>query len=275
MANKNEQQMAEIVNEDSELDEVSFWPDNKLDDISVGEKKNSEVINYLNRYLNPGQINGLREILESKNQGDPGHEHLFPPRKKTVIQSFFESKDGWATGGVGTEVITPQIGGVSITTGTSANDDAWMLATTTGFNSFDVSQASVFQSILKVSAATTILSYWGVGDITAGGGFGGANEAGYGFKYVSGTLSSLTVVGGVETLKTISGITATNFNEYRAIFDGKSVSFFVNGRNVNVHRAGLPTADDDIFATYYVKATAISAARTLYAKYMYFVQINT
>lgn len=251
---------------------------------NIGERPEIEVLKEriksleqslfsINHYIGMNEPRGLRELIEGKNEFDVGHNHLFPPKDVTVIQSFFESKDGWASGGVGTEVITQQIGGISIATGASTNDDAWILATTTGFNSFDVSQASSFQTVMKFSAATSITGYFGVGDITAGGAFGAANEEGYGFKYVSGTLSALTVKNGAETLTTINNITATNFNEYRAIFSGKSVRFYVNGKIVATHSAGIPDTDDDIFGTFYVKTTT-TAARTLYAKYFYFTQQN-
>ena len=112
----------------------------------------------------------------------------------------------------------------------------------------------------------------------SGGSFGGANEEGYGFKYVNGTLSALTVKDGTEVLTTIPGITATNFNEYKAIYDGvRSVSFFVNQKLKARHTTSIPNTDDDIFVTFYVKNTlgGAGSARTLYAKYLYFVQKNT
>ncbi len=269
-----EPKIAEIYTEDSETDDINLWSENSVEKLEKKSENQEEITQRLLEDILPGSPAGLRYMADNKNEVLPGHEHLFPPRDKTIVYSFFESKDGWATGGVGTEVITPQIGGLSLTTGASTNDDAWILATTTGFNSFDVSQASAFQTVLKFSSAASITAYWGVGDITAGGAFGAANEEGYGFKYVSGTLSALTVKNGAETLTTINNITATNFNEYRAIFDGRAVNFFVNGRNVATHRAGIADTDDDIFATFYVKTTT-TAAKTMYARYLYFVQLNT
>ncbi len=344
MAQK-EPQIAEIISEDSEAEEVDFWESDVVKNLQKEGRGNRASIDILNKNLGEGYPGGLKNVLESKVEYDPGHSHMFLPRGLTVIQSFFESKDGWATGGVGTEVITPQIGGVSIATGAIANDDAWMLATTTGFNSFDVSQLSVFQSVLKVKITTSSTAYWGVGDITAGGGFGGANEAGYGFKCISTTitnaadngsgliritatahgfstnfkatvssvggtteangtwtvtvidantfdlvgstftnaytsggkavvLSALTVKAGTEVLTTIPGIAETNFNEYKAVYDGiRSVSFFVNGKLKAKHTTSIPNTDDDIFATFYIK-TRTAVASTLYAKYLYFVQEN-
>ena len=166
-----------------------------------------------------------------------------------------------------------KIGGASIATGALSNDDAWAIAYGATSDTLDVSQNSVFQSVLKLSGSATITAYWGVGDITAGGAFGAANEEGYGFKYVNGTLSALTVKNGSETLTTIQNITATNFNEYRAVYFVRGVRFYVNGKHVATHTAGLMDTDDDAFATFYVK-TATTAVRTMYVKYLYFVQQN-
>ena len=271
MPYENKKGIAEIYESDYDEDEINLWLPKSSDDLKT--ESLSKDISDLRNYIRPGEIGGLKDILENKNEFDPGHSHLFLPKDKTVIFSHFESLDGWTTGGVGTEVITIKLGGTSLATGASSGDDAWAIASGATTDTFDVSQDSLFQSVLKLSGAATITSYWGAGDITAGGAFGAANEEGYGFKYVNGTLSALSVKNGAETLTTILGITATNFNEYRAIWNTRSVKFYVNGVWKVTHTAGLMDTDDDVFATFYVKTTT-TAARTIYVKYLYFVQQN-
>jgi len=265
----------QIFDKDSDFNEGEEEPrvlDERDEEMEVLRKS----IEDLNQEVRPGDPRGIRSLLESKNEFDPGHEHVFLPRNKTTIYSAFESLDGWSTGGVGTEAITQRVGGVQITTGSSTNDDAFVIADTSGLNSFiPSSKASIFQTVLSLVSLTNVTAYWGVGDITAGGGFGGGEE-GYGFKFVNGTLSALSVEAGNETLTTISGITLTDANEYKAIFnataDGQhSVTYLVNGLNVATHRANLPDTDDNIFGSYYIKTTTTSV-KTMYLRYFYFVQ---
>lgn len=258
-------QIAEIVSEDSDM--VNLWLQNRLENVEKESAQNRENLENLNQYIGTDRPEGIKNVLESKNETDPGHEHLFPPRNKTVIFTHFESLDGWATSGTGTEVITIQVGGTNIATGASTNNTVLLTATTTGFNSFDVSQASAFQTLLSLSATSLLTVYFGVGNLST------AADDGYGFKYADGVLSAVTMDGGSETLTAISNITVTNFNEYRAIWDTHSVVFMVNGRVVATHRANLPNTDDDVFFTYYIQ-TAADAAKTMYIKYMYFVQNN-
>lgn len=268
-------ELAEIIDDDKDAEEVSFWPEDRLKNVEKATEESKENIGLLHQHIKPGEITGIKEILEGKNEFDPGHSHLFPPKDVTVIFTHFESLDSWTIAGTGTEVISNYVGGTVLQTGTSANDSAHIRAIATGNTSaFDVSQTSIFQSVLSVNSATSITGYWGVGDITNGGAFGASLEEGYGFKYVSGTLSALTVESGVEVLTTIAGITATNFNEYRATFNGKNrVNFFVNGRLRASHTTRIPNTDDDVFGTFYVE-TETTAARSMNAKYFYFLQQN-
>jgi len=260
-----------------EIPEENLWPEMSSEDKAVFLEKEFKLEKDKTRKLGD-EVRSLSNILTNRNIIDPGHDHLFPPRNRTVIFSQFESIDGWQIGGTGTYVASIFVGGISLATGASTNDDIFLIAETTGFNSFDVTKPSAFQTVLKFSSAANITAYWGVGDITDGGAFGGSNDEGYGFKYINGTLSAVTIKNGTETATVITGITATNFNEYRAVFstseDGQSsVHFYVNGVLATSHGVNLPNTDDDVFATYYVKTTT-TAAKTLFVKYNYFVQVN-
>ena len=82
-----------------------------------GLKNSSLDVSALESYLRFKSPKNVKNVLENKNEFDPGHSHFLPPRNFTVLNSVFESLDGWTIGGVGTEVITRYIGGVEITTG--------------------------------------------------------------------------------------------------------------------------------------------------------------
>lgn len=208
-------------------------------------------------------IGSQMEDSQNKNTFDPGHEHLFLPRGKMMIRSNFESVDGWTAGGVGTPVLTPYIGGVKLATSNAANDTSFIKASNPDFNTFDPTKSSAFQTIVKVDSATNITAYFGAGD------FG---SSGYGFKLVNATLSGFATVGASEALLTLSvTATYTDFNEFRATFDGIVVRFFVNGNKVGAMRNNIPTATDPAAATFYVK-TGTTAVKTMYSKYMFFVQ---
>ena len=87
--------IAEIYQSEDNKDdnEVNLWgkPENRNLDI----KDINAKIGDLEDYLKPGDISGIREILENKNEFDPGHSHLFLPRDKTVI---FSHLNLWTAG---------------------------------------------------------------------------------------------------------------------------------------------------------------------------------
>ena len=143
-----------------------------------------------------------------------------------------------------------------------------------GFNFFDVSQASVFQTNLSLGATTSQTVYFGIGEL-----LGAAGSEGYGFKVADGVLSGVTVESNNETTVALpTTITLTNFNEYKATFDGDStIRFYVNGILVGSTQGGstsrIPNTDDDAFGTFFIK-TGTTAARTMNVKYFYFSQLN-
>src|SRR3990167_10869770 len=97
-------ELAEII--DDEKDEVSFWPKNRLENVEKLADQNQEKVGSLNEYLRPGELLGVKEVLEGKNEFDPGHSHIFLPKDVTQIFTHFESLDSWTLGGTGTEVIS-------------------------------------------------------------------------------------------------------------------------------------------------------------------------
>ena len=244
----------------------------------MSELDRISALNDLSKQLEEIKMNkDIRKDLYNQNIIDPGHDHIFPPKDRTTIFTHWESLDGWTIGGTGTEVISDYIGMLILTTGASANDTAFAQAITTGITtSFDVSQASIFQTSLKVNALTSQTAYFGVGDLD-----GAAGAEGYGFKIANGTLSGVTVESNNETLVTLSSTIDLddNFNEYRATFDGKStIRFYVNGRLEGTTQGGttsrIPNTDSATYGTFFIQTTT-TAARTMNAKYFYFSQINS
>ena len=176
--------------------------------------------------------------------------------EKIYYTSYFESLDGWQKATGASQVYTPQLGGASIQTGTTINTQAAM-NTEVSIGDIDWSKNSGFQSLLKFSATTDQTIYFGLGDLSIGDG----TEEGYGFKIVNGTLSALATqsngVTATETLTNIStGVTLTNINVYKAIKDGNSIFYYVNGDLKTTITSGLPNGTSPIVLLYSIKNSA-------------------
>lgn len=186
---------------------------------------------------------------------------------KFVLQSFFESISGWFQDFGGGEVIA-HIGGAEFNTSSSANDYVNLAMQPAGGSATDFSKNPLFQTKVKLDY-TTSQSIW----LTVGE--GASSSAKYlGFKISNGTLYAVNRNGSAETSTSISGITLTNANTYKAVMTSASkIEFYVNGVLKATHTTNLPTGTSSYIVYYYIMPTT-NNARNMYAQNALFVQDN-
>ena len=89
----------------------------------------------------------------------------------------------------------------------------------------------------------------------------------FGFKIIDGNLFAVHEDGGGETATQINGITLTNTNIYKAIFDqdNSKILFYVNGVLKVTHTTDLPAGTDGFTFRYYLE-TGENAIKKMYVK---------
>ena len=200
--------------------------------------------------------------------------NLVIPGNVNMVYTFFDTFDGWTAGAIG-GTKTPALGGANLATGATLNNYSTVNAEITGTNNklnFNTKNP-FFQCQLELSATAAQTIYFGAGDLNIGDG----TEEGFGFKITNGTLVALVTQSdgatATETTATISGITLTNSNIYRAdMRSGRGVWFYVNGRLSAVIRTGLPNGTDGpVLMSFHIKTTA-AANKIMYLTNALFMQ---
>jgi len=141
---------------------------------------------------------------------------------KNFIHTTFESLDGWTSETVGTGAKTLVFNHLGLSTGANNGSSINLYIDITLVPTFSVSMAKnpSFQTNVKLSATTEQTAFWIYGYNT---------EDSFGFRVDNGTLSAYYTKTGNEYTSTISGITLTDLNEYKAILtSGVDIKFYVN-----------------------------------------------
>lgn len=175
---------------------------------------------------------------------------------KRIIVSSFESMDGWDSTGT----IVQDLSCVSISTSAVQDNIAEIDCAPSYWVGVDWDKDMFYQSTVRLAQITDQLIYFGLGGSDDLGGFSGA-----GFKVQDGTLYCYHAVdsggGFAYTTFEISGITLTDWNVYRIIYDQSAgtLKFYVNGSLKKTFDSSLPTDDNDGLFIYEIKneATAI------------------
>lgn len=135
-------------------------------------------------------------------------------------------------------------------------------------NATDWTKDMLFQTALALPATTEQLAYFMIGSCELDG-----TDNAFGFKVVNGTLYAIHIVGDGDTqteyTTEITGITLTNFNVYRAVWNvtDQAFYFYVNGILKATQTTNIPTVNMPSFFAYYLKNTS-AASRTMYDKYL-------
>jgi len=171
---------------------------------------------------------------------------------KRVILSAFESLDGWATFG---NVIL-DFANVKIYTDTVLNAYSGMTAVPTNWTGLDWDKECFWQSTVKLLSISAVQAYFGLGGTDHIGGFSSA-----GFYVDDGDLYCYHAVdsgGGYSyTTEQITGITLTNWNTFRILFNptAGTLKFYVNGVLEHTFDSSLPTSDTGEFAMFQIQTT--------------------
>lgn len=180
---------------------------------------------------------------------------------KRIILSAFESMDGWESFGT----ISQELANLGIWTAIAVDSYAGAYVMPGNWVPVDWSKDMFWQSTVKLSHITSQIVYFGIGGTDNVGG-----ESAFGFKVDDGNLYCYhaEMNGGalVYTTFQITGITLTDWNVYRAIYDQSAgtLKFYVNGVLKKTFNSGLPTADSEVMGVYEVKAK-IASRRYMYA----------
>ncbi len=191
-------------------------------------------------------------IIEDKvKDGQISLQKLFAEYR--ILISCFESLDGWSTSGT----ISQDFGNINIRTTAVINNIAVLWATPSNWAGLDWTRDFFWQSTIKMKEITAQQIYFGMGATDDIGAFSGA-----GFYIDDGNLYVFhaEMNGGalVYTTQIITGITLTDWNVYRMIYDQSAgtLKLYVNGILKHTFSAGLPTTNDDTLASYQIKTTA-------------------
>lgn len=170
---------------------------------------------------------------------------------KFVIQTEWESLDGWEQILTGSTTILNYLGVCRIVATTAANSIANI-----GNNSelFYVDFGNLnpyFETILKFDETSSQLAYFGIGDLI--GSFAG-------FKVNNGTLYALWCKAGTEYTQSITGITLTDFNRFSLnMTSGSQINFYVNDVLVHTATTNLPDGNLEEFNFYFsIKNTSFA-----------------
>lgn len=168
------------------------------------------------------------------------------------IMTCFESLDGWDVSGTTLQ----ELGSMRLETTAILNSYNWTQAVPLSTVGLQWAKDFFWQSNLKLHAITDQLAWFGVGGLPPGDALSFA-----GFKVDDGDLYAYAGEddgGGWDYQETqITGITLTNYNTYRMIYNQSAgeLEFYVNGVLKVTFDTGLPTTDDDPYSMYYLKTT--------------------
>lgn len=198
-------------------------------------------------------------IIEDKvKDSEISLQKLFADNR-TII-SAFESLDGWQTAGT----VNLDFGNIQIITTAILNNITVLWAVPSNWIGLDWSKNFFWQSTIKINQVVAQQIYFGMGTTDD---VGALSAAGFyvddGDLYVFHAEEDAGAL--VYTTQLITGITLTNWNVYRMIYDQSTgtLKFYVNKVLKHTFTTGLPTTNDDTLTSYQIKTTATVI------KYMY------
>lgn len=207
---------------------------------SLKSHKASAIIDHL----------ALSIVQDKIGDGEVSLEKLLAENR--FIMSCFESLDGWQTGGDAIQ----DFSNIKLSTTAVLNNTSAMYSAPSNWTGLDWDKKFFWQSTVKISSTTAVQAYWGMGGTDYIGGFSSA-----GFYLDDGDLyvyhATDSGAGYVYTKQLITGITVTDWNTYRIIYNESAgeLEFYVNGVLKHTFDSSLPTADSDEMAFYQIKTT--------------------
>ena len=175
-----------------------------------------------------------------------------------MMITCFETLDAWnGTQADGAGGYTLTILGLRIKTSATNGEmsvvasEAWV-----GAHLVDFGKNMFFQTSMRFGAITDQTALITMGETKY-----------YGFKVTDGTLYAVHEDGGGETTTEITGITLTDVNVYKAVFDNDNskIYFYINGVLKATHTTDIPTGTDALTMQYYLE-TGANVVKYLYVK---------
>ncbi len=184
---------------------------------------------------------------------------------KQFVFSFFESLDGWSSGAAGATVA---LGGTIMQTTATINTERLLYAeplatqNRVGYSS----KNPEFSCGLIFGNSTDQTIYFGMGNLDPN-----APAFGLGFKNLDGTISAMSVDDNNQTLTQITGL--SGFNVFRVKLDSSAqeAKFYVNNTLKATHTVNIPTSDDPVTMSFYIKNT-VAANKSIVITFVSFQQ---
>ncbi len=208
---------------------------------SLESHKASEVIDHLEFSIIADKIKAFEVGREKLNL------------EKMYVRPNFESFDAWTISGDGSATL--QLGGASLVSGSSTNNEHLM---TTDSNILGIrfdTRDFAFETLVKLDILTDVLAEWHVGER-------GINT--WGWRFEDGVFSALWFRNTTEYTQVITGISFFSRHTFRiSAVAGEKVEFYVDGVLKHTVTATLPLgiALTQLFG-YWVK-TKENVAKTL------------
>lgn len=170
-----------------------------------------------------------------------------------LLQTSFESIDGWADYTGGTGQLIQDFGSVTLRTGATNNSYAGIAAVPSGVLNFDASKNLFWRATLRLAQVTNQTMAFGVGYLVDL-----ADYNGFGFRISNGSLYAY--MGDYDNLveEAIAGVTLTDLHTYEIRYDASAplVEFFIDGTLVASFDSGDFPIDDDGCGAFMLKNTA-------------------
>lgn len=183
-----------------------------------------------------------------------------------ILMTSFESVDAWLTsfGLLGGKTLA--FGSLQLFTGSTSLGSAILYTVPVTFQAFDPDKDFMWRSTLSLSAITNQTAYFGLGYLEDG-----ADQDGFGFRVVDGTLVCFGAIGGSFTTHTITGYTLTEPHTYeiRYYSAGPTVEFWIDGALEHTMSTGFPTSALDEMAVFTIKNSA-TGTKVLYLSNFHF-----
>lgn len=241
--------------------------------MSIKEYRNEE------KQEEPIEIKTLKilnaDVINPQIRNISGGSKLSQFFDKQIVNTSFESLDGWSDSGDGGASLA-RLGGMSVQTGNSSFSYRELRDEIFGGDGINfIHKNPVFECVLAISQISNQKIYFGMGILAIGDG----TDEGCGFKIEDSTLYAVTInsngATSNESLADISqNITLTKSNIYRVEMNSssKEVKFYINGVLKAIHITNIPDENNGpILMNFYIK-TKDNTNKTLYIRNVLFYQ---
>lgn len=168
--------------------------------------------------------------------------------------TIFESIDGYAKGGAGTQTLNQDSVTLATTAGANSESELQKLASYSSAFAWTKRRKIKFGVVFDQNTSQYI-------DMVTGNVSYGADTQHFGFRVLNGTLNALSDSGSGETVTSLVGTVATGtiYELEARLNPGVSVEYYVNGTLSATHTTSIPTgANANFLLDFYIRALSAS-----------------